>query len=161
MNAHSQILVENGTDEPLLWCARVLTSFAEAEQALGRLCLALGLSIESGSLSNLAQLRDRLERAEGRRYKLLIRRLDRWSANRPYRNLLAHATLHTLADKQGRQIVVTRHLPRDTNDVTPDRMWTEAERTELLREATSDGRSIADLVRNILDDAQLLKVLRA
>lgn len=77
------------------------------------------------------------------------------------RHLLAHATLHCLIDGTGREIVVTRHLPRDKDDVTPDRMWTPEEREELLRQATSDSRSISDQVRNILADPSGVTRLRA
>jgi hypothetical protein len=75
--------------------------------------------------------------------------------------LLAHATLCCLVDAAGREIVVTRHLPRDKDDVTPDRMWTPDEREELLRGATGDSRSIADHVSNILGDPIALRLLGA
>jgi hypothetical protein len=74
---------------------------------------------------------------------------------------LAHATLTELIDGGGRVIVVTRTLPRDKEDVTPDRMWTPEEREKLLREATNDGRSIADQVRNILADPASVGRLRS
>jgi hypothetical protein len=77
------------------------------------------------------------------------------------RHLLAHATLHCLIDGSGREIVITRTLPRDKEDVTPDRMWTPEEREDLLRQATNDGRSIADQVKNILADQACIARLRA
>jgi hypothetical protein len=77
------------------------------------------------------------------------------------RHLLAHATHHCLIDSAGRDIVVTRTLPRDKDDATPDRMWSPEEREDLLRQATNDSRSIADQVRNILADPATLGRLRA
>jgi hypothetical protein len=92
---------------------------------------------------------------------ILDSRIARWSAYRSMRHLLAHATLLCLVDASGREIIITRTLPRDKDDVTPDRMWTPEEREELLRQATNDGRSIADQVRNILADPATIARLRA
>ena len=150
----------SGEQSPYEWLGRVLTHCAEAEQALVRLCVELGLPIEKGSLSRLADLRRKLAKAGGRRCKLLDDRIARWSSSRPIRNLLAHATLHELTDRYGALIIVTRHLPRDQDDVTPDRMWTKAERDLQLKQARSDGRSICDLVANLLSDPECLKRLR-
>jgi hypothetical protein len=123
--------------------------------------LHLGLSIEKGSVSNLEALRHRLQKTQDRRCLALDKRIERWCANRPQRHLLAHATLHCLRDDQGREVVVTRHLPRDKNDVTPDRMWSSEERNEVLRQAAADGRSIEDQIRNILADSATLAKLKA
>lgn len=146
---------------PYEWVGRVLTHFALAEQAIGRLCTGLDLPIEKGSLSSLADLRHRLIKAQNKRCSGLDAGIGRWSANRPLRHLLAHATLHRLIDGAGREVIVTRHLPRDKDDVTPDRMWTGEEREDLLKQALAESRSIADQVNNILADPQIIKQLRA
>lgn len=52
-------------------------------------------------------------------------------------------------DTAGNRFFLTRHVPLDRADVTPDRLWTEDECRELLRIATNDGRSIADQIRNL------------
>jgi len=156
-----QLPAQSNSRCPYEWIGRVLTNFAMAEQAIGRLCLGLGLQIEKGSLSSLADLRHRLASSGNKRCRLLEGRIARWSANRPIRHLLAHATLHCLIDGAGQEIVITRHLPRDKDDVTPDRMWTPDEREEMLRSATADSRSITDQVSNILADPAALRLLRA
>ncbi|WP_150125005.1 hypothetical protein [Tsuneonella mangrovi] len=137
-----------------------MTNFAIAEQALGKLCHGLQLPITGGPLSSLNELRRRLVSSENKRFLALERRIARWSSYRSMRHLLAHATLHCLIDSSGREIVVTRTLPRDKDDVTPDRMWTPEEREELLRQATNDSRSIADQVANIVADASSIARLR-
>jgi len=146
---------------PFEWLAHVLINFAVGEQAIGTLCLELKLPIEKGSLSSLADLRRRLAAAGESRCNALNLRIQRWSDNRPQRHLLAHATIQCLTDSAGRLVVVTRHLPREKDDVTPDKAWTTDERQEILRQATNDGRSIADQVRNIISDRQLINKLRA
>lgn len=146
--------------DPFEWAGRVLSHFASAEQAIGRLSLALDLPIEKGALSNLADLRNRLVAAEDRHCSALNNRIARWMSHRPVRHLLAHATIHQLTDQAGRDVVITRHLPRDRVDVTPDRMWTSEEREELLRQATSDSRSISDQVSNLLSDKALVAKLK-
>ncbi|MFN3509964.1 MAG: hypothetical protein ACK4ZA_01270 [Tsuneonella troitsensis] len=143
------------------WLARVLVGFARAEQALGKLCIATGFSVEKGSLSNLEALRSRLLSVECKRCKALENRIARWVSCRGQRHLLAHATLARFFDEQGREVIVTRHLPRDKDDLTHDRIWTTAERQELLRVATNDGRSIADQVKNILADKAIMARLSA
>jgi hypothetical protein len=142
------------------WLARVLIAFATAEQAIGKLCLALDLPIEKGSLSNLEDLRRRLRACGDKHCIALDNRIGRWASNRPFRHLLAHATLHEMRDATGREIIVTRHLPRDRNDVTPDRMWTPEERHELWRQATNDGRSIYDQARNLEANPAIMARLR-
>ena len=99
--------------DPLMWLALVVTSFAEAEQALGRLSIALGYKIENGSLGNLESVRKSLTRSEDKRCRKLDRSIERWLANRPIRNLLAHATVKQLSNAKGESFIVTRHLPRD------------------------------------------------
>lgn len=146
--------------EPHRWMGMVLDHFAQAEQALGRLSLALDLPISNGSLTSLEDLRRRLAAADERKSTLLEKRIVRWRDNRPYRHLLAHATLTTLYDADRQPVLVTRHLPRDKSDVTPDRIWPLAERRELLRQAMSDSRSICDLVRNLLADPAALTKLK-
>ena len=42
------------------WLAQVLTSFAKAEQAIGRLCLGINLPIKNGPLGSVNDLRNRL-----------------------------------------------------------------------------------------------------
>jgi hypothetical protein len=142
------------------WLAQVLTSFAKAEQAIGRLCLRLDLPIKNGPLGSVNELRKRLSRTEDRRCKNLEKRIERWQSLRPVRHVLAHATVQVLFDEQRNTVIVTRHLPRDEDDVTPDRVWTAAESTEMLRVAAADGRSIHDQVRNLLDDKKLIEQLR-
>jgi len=138
--------------EPHAWLGLVLDHFARGEQALGRLSLALDLPIANGSLGSLNELRNRLRMAESRKAKALEQRIARWRKNRPFRHLLAHATITVLFDSMSQPFVVTRHLPRDAEDVTPDRVWSLEERKELLRQASNDSRSICDHVRNLLAD---------
>ncbi len=147
--------------DPHQWLAKVLTTFAHAEQALGRLCLSANLGIEKGTLTSLGELRRRMANSGDPRCRALENRIARWQGNRPFRHLLAHATLHILTDAGGHEILVTRHLPRDLNDITPDLMWLPGEREELLRQVSNDSRSIADQVSNILGDPALLNRLRA
>lgn len=146
---------------PHEWLGLVLTHFASAEQAIGRLCIHVDLPIEKGSLSSLADLRRRLTEVENKRCNTLSNRIDRWCSHRPLRHLLAHSTIHELHNSAGELVIVTRHLPRDKDDVTPDRLWTQAERQELLRQATNDSRSIADQIRNILADSNLVHALKS
>jgi len=147
-------------DDPYAWIGRVLTNFAIAEQAIGNLCFVLDLPISNGSLTSIAELRNRLRQSADRKCHALEKRIDRWNANRPFRHLLAHATVSCLTDATGGEVVVTRHLPRDASDVTPDRMWTGDERRELLRQAANDGRSIHDHVAGLLADPTRLAKLR-
>jgi hypothetical protein len=151
---------EISDDDPYAWIGRVLTNFAIAEQAIGRLCLELDLPISNGSLTRIGELRDRLRQSPDRKCQALEKRIKRWSANRPFRHLLAHSTVSCLTDASGGNVVVTRHLPRDVSDVTPDRAWTSDERHELLRQATNDGRSINDHVKGLLADPGRLAKLR-
>ena len=146
--------------DPHRWVGRVLEHHAKAEQALGQLSLALDLPISGGSLTSLEEIRRRLAAVGDKRCKALNQRVGRWMAHRPFRHLLAHATHTMLIDPDGGPALVTRHLPRDAKDVTPDRMWSESERRELLRQASNDGRSICDTIRNLLDDAAALHRLR-
>ncbi|WP_432201528.1 hypothetical protein ACRAQ7_04980 [Erythrobacter sp. W53] len=125
------------------------------------LSIEVDLPIEKGALSNLAELQKRLVNVDDRRCKALNNRIKRWSSHRPLRHLLAHATLIELTDNSGEPVVVTRHLPRDKDDVTPDRLWSLAEQAEVLRQASSDSRSIADQVRNLTTDSALMAKLRA
>lgn len=148
------------TTDAYSWLGLVLTNFAVAEQALGKLSLALGMSIGNGSLGSLKVVRQKLRATDTRKCNALERRIERWCRNRPIRHLLAHATITVLTDGDGQQAVVTRHLPRDENDVTPDRLWTEAERAEILRQAAADGRSIRDHVDGLLADAATMGKLR-
>lgn len=160
----AQSLVEPGIDQfsdPHAWIGLVLDHFARGEQAIGRLCVALDLSIANGSLGSLKQLRERLCASNDRRANALEKRIARWSENRPFRHLLAHATIMELQDDKGARLLVTRHLPRDRDDVTPDRLWTCEDQRELLRQASNDGRSISDTVRNILLDPALVAKLRS
>ena len=145
--------------DPHTWMGLVLDHFARGEQALGQLSLSLGLCVSNGSLGSLNELRNRLRNSDNRKAKLLDKRIERWSQNRPFRHLLAHATITTLFDAGGGAFVITRHLPRDQNDVTPDRMWSEDDRKKLLRQASSDSRSIADHVRNLLADPLAMQTL--
>ena len=143
------------------WLGRVLSSFAIAEQAIGELSVALDLPITKGSLSNLATLRAKLAASGDRKCVHLEARIERWNSDRPIRHLLAHATITILYDVNGEEVIVTRHLPRDDTDPSPDRTWSIAERTEMLRRLAADGRSISDRVRDIKSDAVLMKHLRA
>ena len=162
MTAQLEIVADRGSDDDAYaWVGRVLTNFAEGEQAVGELCVTLGLSIANGSLGSLKHLQEILKASGERKCAALERRIERWTDNRPFRHLLAHSKIFCLSDSGGSKVIVTRHLPRDKDDVTPDRLWTNEERQELLRQATNDGRSIRDLVRNILADSKLLtKLLR-
>lgn len=54
----------------------------------------------------------------------------------------------------------TRHLPRDSSDVTPDRIWTNQEQKELLRQVANDSRSICDHVVTLEGDEEILARLR-
>ena len=145
---------------PHIWMGLVLDHFARAEQAIGRLSVLLDLPISNGSLGSLNEIRNRLQKVGSKQCRALDQRVARWSTNRPYRHLLAHATITTLFDAGGNMVVVTRHLPRDINDVTPDRMWTAEDQKELLRQATNDSRSICDQVRNLSSDLSALQALR-
>ena len=138
---------------------QVLEHFARAEQAIGRLAVAVGLPITNGSLSSLNELRNRLTSQNSRKFRALDNRIARWSQNRPFRHLLAHATITSLFDANGTPVIVTRHLPRDSLDVTPDRLWTLQDQSELLRQASNDSRSICDQVKNILADPKQLALL--
>ncbi|EDL49771.1 hypothetical protein [Erythrobacter sp. SD-21] len=149
-----------GDIEPHKWMGLVLDHFAKAEQALGRLSVALELPIANGSLSSLNEVRNRLQKVGTRKCKALDKRIDRWSTNRHFRHLLAHATVTTLFDAMGQMVIVTRHLPRDEKDVTPDRLWTQEDQKELLRQASNDSRSICDQVRNLTSDLTCLKTLK-
>lgn len=149
-----------GDFEPHTWMGLVLDHFARAEQALGKLSVSLGLPISNGSLSSLNEVRNRLQKVGSRKCKALDKRIERWSTNRNLRHLLAHATVMPLFDSMGRMVVVTRHLPRDENDVTPDKLWTQEEQKDLLRQASNDSRSICDHVRNLTSDLACLKRLR-
>lgn len=142
------------------WLAQVLTSFARAEQAIGQLCLRLDLSIKNGPLGSVNELRARLTRSAEGRCRNLEKRIGRWQSLRPVRHVLAHGTLLVLYDESRAPVFVTRHLPIDKDDVTPDRVWAEIERVELLRMATNDGRSIHDQVRNVLADTKLIEQLK-
>jgi len=146
--------------DPYGWVGQVLDHFARGEQALGRITMAMGLPITNGSLGSLAEVRKRLIGSGDRKARLLEQRIARWTGNRPYRHLLAHATVMTLFDASGRMVLVTRHLPRDASDVTPDRIWTADEQKELLRQASNDSRSICDHVRDIVANAALISILR-
>jgi hypothetical protein len=147
--------------DPYTWIGRVLTNFAVAEQAIGELCLKLGLSISNGSLTSIGVLRERLRQAGDRKCGALEKRISRWTANRPFRHLLAHATVTCLTAANGDPILVTRHLPLAADDVTPDRMWTAQEMQELLRQAANDARSIRDHVNGLLADPLNLAKLRS
>jgi hypothetical protein len=138
------------------WLAQVLTNFAKAEQAIGKLCLRLELPIRNGPLASVNELRARLVSSDCRRCRNLERRIARWQALRPVRHVLAHATLQILYDHENNPVLLTRHLPLDHKDVTSDRVWTAGERAELLRLASNDARSIHDQVRNLLGDAKTL-----
>lgn len=146
--------------EPLSWLGGVLTHFATAERAIGQLCLSLDFPVEKGPLSSLQQLCARLSRSGDKRCQTLLKRIERWRSFRPLRHLLAHATVMVVHDGTGKRFILTRHLPLDRSDVTPDRLWTEEECRELLRIATNDGRSIADQVRNLMQHPALLAELK-
>ena len=147
--------------EAYQWLAQVLTSFAGAEQAIGQLCFAFNLSVKNGLLGSVNELRNRLRLSDDRRCRNLEKRIARWQSLRPVRHVLAHGTVSVLYDQARNPLFVTRHLPLDKEDVTPDRVWTNEERLELLRVATNDGRSIQDQVRNLLTDAKLIERLCA
>lgn len=142
------------------WLAQVLTSFAKAEQAIGRLCLGINLPIKNGPLGSVNDLRNRLVRSGDRRCQNLEKRIERWQSLRPVRHVLAHATVRILFDENRNAVIVTRHLPRDEDDITPDRVWTAEESLEVLRIASNDGRSIHDQVQNILGDKKVIEQLR-
>jgi hypothetical protein len=137
--------------DALLWMPRVLTRYAEAEQALGRLSLHMGYPVTNGSLGHLGAVKTGLHAKGDRPSRALSGRIDRWLLNRPYRHLLAHATVRVLHDGHGARYVATRHLPRAADDVTPDRLWSDEDRRRLLHDITRDSRSICDQVRNLLD----------
>ncbi|MGB7373584.1 hypothetical protein [Pontixanthobacter sp.] len=147
--------------DPLVWLASVLTSFADAEQALGRLSVALGYRIEHGSLGNLQSVRDILSSSDDRRLRNFERRIARWLGNRPIRNLLAHATVKQVFDTSGQPFIVTRHLPRDSADVTPDRVWSENECEAFLRDVRKDSQSIRHHVSNLFANPARLSALKA
>jgi hypothetical protein len=146
--------------EPFNWLGCVLTHFANAERAIGQLCLTLDLPVEKGPLSSLQQLCTRLSRSSDKRCQTLLKRIERWRSFRPLRHLLAHATVMVLHDDTGKRVILTRHLPLDRFDVTPDRLWTDEECRELLRVATNDGRSISDQIRNLIRQPALLAELK-
>jgi hypothetical protein len=146
--------------EPFDWLGRVLAHFATAERAIGQLCLALDLPVEKGPLSSLQSLCTRMERTNNKRCQTLLKRVERWRSLRPLRHLLAHASITVLHDAAGNRFILTRHLPLDRYDITPDRLWTEDECRELLRVANNDSRSIADQIRNLLADSALLSQLK-
>ena len=146
--------------EALEWLARVLTNFAKAEQAIGELCFAMNLPIKNGLLEKLNEAINRLDKTGERRCQNLAKRIVAWRSRRPERHLLAHATVVVVYDENYEPLVVTRHLPLEKDDVTPDRIWSEAERSELLRLVINDGRSIADQVQNILKESALVARLR-
>ena len=146
--------------EPFDWLGRVLNHFAIAERAIGQLCVALDLSVEKGPLSSLQTLCSRLECCTNKRCQTLLKRIERWRSLRPLRHLLAHASIMVMHDSAGNRFILTRHLPLDRYDITPDRLWTEAECRELLRVASNDGRSIADQIRNLTGNPALLAELK-
>ena len=143
------------------WMGAVLHHFAEAEHALGKLSLFLDLPIENGSLASLNEVRNRLQAVKNRKCNALDNKIAGWSELRPLRHLLAHASVRVLFTEGGETVVVTRHLPRDKNDVTPERTWSEAERAEMLKKARSDGHSICAHVRDLLSDSAKLDALRS
>jgi hypothetical protein len=146
--------------EPFDWLGRVLTNFAVAERAIGQLCIALELPVENGPLCSLQVLTIRLSRSSDRRCQTLLKRVERWRSLRPMRHLLAHASILTVHDNAGNRFFLTRHLPLDRYDVTPDRLWTEGECRDLLRIATNDGRSIADQIRNLIQNNVIMTELQ-
>lgn len=145
--------------EALIWLAQVLTNFAKAEQAIGQMCLRLDLPIKNGPLGSVNELRARLKASGDRRCRNLEKRIDRWQSLRPVRHVLAHGTVLVLYDETRNPVFVTRHLPLDKEDVTPDRVWTNAECLQLLRVSAADSRSISDQVRNLQDDNKLVEKL--
>lgn len=145
--------------EPFDWLGKVLTHFATAERAIGQLCIALDLPVEKGPLSSLQDLCNRLARSGDKRCQTLLKRIERWRSFRPLRHLLAHASVMVVHDTTGKRFFLTRHLPLDRYDVTPDRLWTEEECLELLRVATNDGRSISDQIRNLKQNAAVMAEL--
>lgn len=147
-------------DEAYAWLGRILHGFAHAEQAIGKLSQDLDFSISQGSLSSLNHLLQRLNSSDDRKAIALAKRIARWQVNRRYRNHLAHATIKTLWDQKGDMVFVTRHLPLDADDVSPDRVWTAEERKEFLRQVSNDSRSISDHVKNLLADNDVIKKLR-
>jgi hypothetical protein len=146
--------------EPFNWLGCVLTHFAIAERAIGQLCLTLDLPVEKGPLSSLQHLCTLLSRSGDKRCQTLLKRIERWRSFRPLRHLLAHATVMVVTDSAGKRFILTRHLPLDRYDVTPDRLWTEDECCELLKVATNDGRSISDQIRNLIQQPALLVQLK-
>ncbi len=148
------------TLEPFDWLGRVLTQFAIGERAIGQLCLALDLPVEKGPLSSLQIVCNRLARNSDKRCQSLVKRIERWRSLRPLRHLLAHASLMEVHDGAGNRYFLTRHLPLDRYDVTPDRLWAETECRELLRVATNDGRSIADQIRNLVQNTAVMAELK-
>lgn len=146
--------------EPFNWLGCVLTHFATAERAIGQLCLTLDLPVEKGPLSSLQQLCARLSRSGDKRCQTLLKRIESWRSFRPLRHLLAHATVMVVHDGTGKRFILTRHLPLDRYDVTPDRLWTEEECRDLLKVATNDGRSISDQIRNLIQQPALLAELK-
>ncbi len=146
--------------EPFAWLGRVLTHFATGERAIGQLCLALDLPVEKGPLSSLGLLCTRLSRSSDKRCQTLLKRIERWRSFRPLRHLLAHASVMVVHDSAGNRYILTRHLPLDRHDVTPDRLWTQDECKELLRVSTNDGRSIADQIRNLTQNAAIIAELK-
>jgi len=146
--------------EPYDWLGRVLAHFATAERSIGQLCIALDLPIEKGPLSSIKQLCSRLARNKDKRCQSLLKRIERWRSLRPMRHLLAHASLLVVRDQLGNTFILTRHLPLDRFDVTPDRLWTQEECRELLRVASNDGRSIADQIRNLMQNAAVIAELK-
>lgn len=155
---------QSGTRDDLVvahqWLGQVLTSFAKAEQAIGKLCVSANLPIKNGPLGSVNDLRKRLIRTGDRRCQNLEKRIERWQSLRPVRHVLAHATVRVLFDENRNAVIVTRHLPRDEDDVTPDRVWSAEESLEVLRVASNDGRSIHDQVRNLLQDKKIIEQLR-
>ncbi len=152
--------VQPASLEPFDWLGRVLTQFAIGERAIGQLCITLDLPIEKGPLSSLQLLRTRLERSSDRHCQTLLKRIERWQSFRPLRHLLAHASIIVVHDSAGKRYFLTRHLPQDRHDITPDRLWTDIECRELLRVATNDGRSIADQVRNLVQNLAVIAELK-
>lgn len=146
--------------EPFDWLGRVLAHFATAERAIGQLCIALDLPVEKGPLSSLQQLCNRLTRSNDKRSHALLKRIERWRSFRPLRHLLAHASVLVVHDSADNRFILTRHLPLDRYDVTPDRLWTQEECKELLRVASNDGRSIADQIRNLMQNSALMTELK-
>ena len=152
--------VQPASLEPFDWLGRVLTQFAIGERAIGQLCINLDLPIEKGPLTSLQLLCTRLARTTDRRCQALLKRIERWRSLRPLRHLLAHGSITVMHDSAGNRYFLTRHLPQDRYDVTPDRLWTDAECRELLRVATNDGRSIADQVRNLMQNVTVIAELK-